>query len=246
MRRPSALLPLALMAAGLLGAEPRLILAVGDLWPPYLDGGRPGQGLSAELARAALESQGYGLDIAVVPWLRAEQGTRDGDYDLLLDVWLTEKRTRYLEYSEPYATNEIKFIKRRGDPFRYEGLESLRGKIVGTIRGYGYEEGFLASSLFTRDEGTDFLGNLRKLLQGHVDLTLEDETVARALIAEGDPSLLDRIEFVEKPLSRNALYVASGLADPRHAELIAAFNRGLAAIRANGVYRRIMGRYGLD
>ena len=83
-------------------------------------------------------------------------------------------------------------------------------------------------------------------LQAGEDVNLEDEIVARARISKEAPELLDRIRFTRNALATNNLYVASGIANPRHKELIDAFNRGLKRIRANGVYGRIMKSYGLD
>jgi len=78
--------------------------------------------------------------------------------------------------------SEIKFIKRRGDPFEYHGLGSLTGKTVGIVKGYGYGDEFLNATNFTRPEVAHTLQNIKKLALGRIDLTLEDEVVARWVI----------------------------------------------------------------
>ena len=245
-RRCRILAVLALCSLGALaGAQGRPVTAVADPWPPYLEEGSAKSGLAADITRAAFATQGYELRVELMPWARAEAGVRSGTYDLLLDTWMTIRRREYLAFSQPYAVSEIKFIKRKGDPFEFMGLNSLRGKTVGTIAGYGYNDAFLDSPLFARDETTDLMSNIRKLLRGRIDLTLEDELVAKSIIAESSPAFLGEIEFTKVALSSNPLYVAPGLANPRHAELIEAFDRGLAAIRENGVYADILERYGM-
>jgi polar amino acid transport system substrate-binding protein len=93
---------------------------------------------------------------------------------------------------------------------------------------------------FRRAEAKNFITNIRKLVAGRIDLTLEDEIVAKAIIAQEQPDLLDKIEFSTADYSTNALYVASGLANAKHEELIEAFNNGLAVIKQSGEYDKIM------
>jgi polar amino acid transport system substrate-binding protein len=64
--------------------------------------------------------------------------------------------------------------------------------------------------------------------------------VARVVIAQEDPNLLNEIRFTNNSLSSNPLHVTSGKKNPRHKEIIKAFNMGLADIKANGTYAKIM------
>ncbi|HCY85055.1 MAG TPA: amino acid ABC transporter substrate-binding protein [Desulfobacteraceae bacterium] len=226
----------------------KVITAASDPWPPFVDPGQPKEGLSMEIIRAAYATQGYTVTLIYVPWARAEDGVKRGTYDILPPTWKTEKRQTYFMYSVPYAVNQLKFIMPIDDPFEYKGLNSLKGKIVGTVRGYGYDDAFLKAKDFTRVETNNFISNIKKLLHPsrRIDLTVEDEIVARVRIAAENPDLLSQIRFSRNNLSTNPLHVAAGLAHPRHKELIIAFNKGLAAIKANGVYTGIMQNFGLE
>ncbi len=216
------------------------ITAVGDPWPPFLDPNQASQGIIAEIATAAYATQGYELETTFVPWARAVAGVKNATFDLLIGTWLTEERTKFLMFSKPYLNNSIKFIKKKGDTFNYSGLESLTGKSIGVVRGYGYGDELLNAKNFKRPEAKNFIGNIRKLVAGRIDLTLEDVIVAKAIIAKEQPDLLDKIEFSNTDYSTNALYVTSGLANARHKELIEAFNKGLAVIKKSGEYDKIM------
>jgi polar amino acid transport system substrate-binding protein len=143
-------------------------------------------------------------------------------------------------FSEPYLNNSIKFIKKKGSTFDYSGLESLTGKSVGIVRECGYGDDFLSAKNFKRPEAKNLISNIRKLIAGRIDLTLEDEIVAKTIIAKEQPDLLDKIEFSNTDYSTNALYVTSGLANAKHKELIEAFNKGLAEIKKNGAYDTIL------
>ncbi len=116
---------------------------------------------------------------------------------------------------------------------------------MGTIAGYSYTDDFATSTLFTRDEVSDFMTNIHKLIAGRIDLAIEDEVVARSRIAKEDPALMDKLVFVDPPLSSNGLHIVAGLVHPNHKEIIAAYNSGLAAIKASGAYDEILQKYGL-
>lgn len=244
MKKYIALL-LAVLCAFALVAQDKRITAAADPWPPFIDPDNKSQGLSMEILRAALATQGYQVDLQVIPWARAEAGVKSGSIDVLPDTWMTEDRKKDLLFSEPYAANEIRFIKKKGDPFEFTGLESLTGKTVGTVRGYGYGDAFLKAVNFKRDEGNDFVTNIRKLLAGRFPLTLEDMLVATDILKKADPKLLDGIEFTKNSLSVNKLYVTVGLKNPKGAAIIEAFNKGLVEIRANGKLAGIFAAYGL-
>lgn len=228
-------------------ADDKTIVAAGDPYPPFVDPSSPKEGLSLEIARAAYKLEGYTVKMEYVPWARAEDGVQKGKYDILTNTWMNEKRKGYLMYSEPYAVNEIKFIKTKDDPFEYNGLESLTGKKIGTVRGYGYGEAFMGATNFKREEAENLMTSIKKLTHAskRVDLVIEDEIVARVIIAKEDPNLLNNIEFTKNSFSSNKLYVTSGLANPRHKDIIDAFNRGLAALKASGEYDKIMASYGI-
>jgi polar amino acid transport system substrate-binding protein len=221
------------------------LTAVGDPWPPFLDPDQPNQGVATEIAQAAFATQGYDVKLSFQPWQRAIDGVRDGEFDMLLGTWKTPEREAFLQFSEPYAVNEMKFIKRKGDTFQYNGLDSLSGKVVGIVRGYGYGDDFMKASNFKREEAATLMPSLLKLASQRIDLTLEDELVARSLMSKEHPELLESVEFVSPPLSSNALHVSSGLKNPKHEAIIAAFNKGLATIKANGQLDAILKSNGM-
>jgi polar amino acid transport system substrate-binding protein len=226
--------------------ELKVLQSASDPWPPFIDPQNPKEGLSLEIARAAYKTQGYKVDHSYKPWARAIALLKRGETDIIVNTWMTEERKSYLMYSDTYTANEVKFIKLATDPFEYNGLESLKGKRIGTVRGYGYGDAFTNSKSFKRDEVANLHINIKKLIAGRIDLTLEDEIVARVLIAQKDIHLLEQISFTKNSLSKKNMYVTSGLANPHHKEYIEAFNRGLKVIKSNGTYDRIMQQYGIE
>ena len=221
------------------------ITAAGDPYPPYGDPNHPNGGLGMEIIRAAYKTQGHEVTMEYVPWTRAETGVKNGTYDIVPFTWRTDARVKVLLFSYAFAVGNVRFIKRKDDPFEFQGMESLSGKRVGTVLGYGYGDAFMHSTAFARENGKDLATNIKKLLRHRIDLTLEDEIVARSALTAEDPRLLDQIEFVKTPLSVNPLYVTVGLQNPRAREIIGAFNKGLEIIKANGTYDGIFKKYGM-
>ncbi len=211
-----------------------------DPWPPFIDENHPEGGVSIQIIREALGRHGFDVELNIMPWARAIDGVRSGDFDILPGTWYTESRSEDLMYSEPYVANEIKFIKRAGEAFDYSGLDSLDGEVVAIIRDYGYGDAFYEATNFERDPAPELMTNIRKLVNERVDLAIEDEFVARFIISNEEPELLDQIEFVEPPYSAESLHLTSGYANPRHEEIVEAFNAGLAEMREDGTFDRIM------
>ena len=222
----------------------KTLTAAQDPWPPFVTSEAP-HGLSVELVSAALETQGYQLEFQIMPWARALSEVQTGNIDLLIATWFTEQRTRNFAYSDHYLYNQIKFITLPTNTFEYSGLDSLAGKRVGTVRGYGYGDDFLNSTLFNRSEANDLISNLRRLEAGRIDVTLEDELVARSLMSDNGFDA-NNYRFTASSLSTNSLHVTSGLANPNASEYIEAFNKGLQKIKANGTFDKILRKYGIS
>ena len=237
---------LAVLCWPLLGwAQEMTLVAAADPYPPYVDPQVPTEGLAMEIVRAAFKTQGYTVKLEIMPWVRAEKGVSEGRYDILVDVWRTEARAKEFLFAAPYAVSKIKFIKRKDNPFEFTGLDSLNGLRVGVIRGYGYSDAFNKATTFIRDEVPTMEHNINKLLLKRIDLTLEDEIRAKSLLRTMDPKVTEQLDFTSNALLSNPLYVAAGLKNPRHKEIVEAFNKGLQIIKADGTFLAIERRYGL-
>jgi polar amino acid transport system substrate-binding protein len=178
-----------------------------------------------------------------LPWVRAEQRLERGGADLLINCWRTEARAKRYLFSRPFARNRLLFMQRAGESFVFAGQESLKGKTVGTIRGYGYTDAFMADTSIRREEVTNFKDNVRKLVSGRVDLIIEDELVARTQLEQLPADLAGQVAFIEPPLVTNDLYVVAYPDNPGAQDIIRAFDAGLAAMIADGSYKALMERY---
>ena len=233
------------LSAGICYGADKNVTSAANPWPPFVDPDAPSQGLAIEIIKAAFAEQGYTFTHKFMPWARAVNEVKTGKIDILPDTWYTEERSTYLKFSNAYASNKIKFIKKSKDPFEYNGINSLNGKKVGVILEFGYGDEFMNATTFEREGARDLVINVKKLLKDRVDLAIEDEIVAKSILNKKVPELLKQVEFTKNSLSSNDLFVACGLANPRHEEIINAFNKGLEAIKADGTLKQIFERYGI-
>lgn len=222
-------------------AENLIMLSAGaDPWPPYIDENLPKGGVSVQIADAAFRTQGYTVKNRILPWARAIEETKQARVDLILDAWWSQERSETFVYSRPYINGPIKFIKQKGDDFQFVNLASLDGKSLVLVRDYAYGEELLNSKNYTQYFAHDFMQGMQMLVRNRVNLSLENELVARTRILQEAPDLLPKIEFAEKPLSDNYVYVVASYKHPKHQEMIGAFNRGLDIILKNGTYLKIL------
>jgi polar amino acid transport system substrate-binding protein len=78
-----------------------------------------------------------------------------------------------------------------------------------------------------------------------VELTLEDEFVARYHFARELSGIRDELEFLPRPLSENGLHILIRRSHPDHQGIAEAFDRAIVAMRADGSYAAILQRHGL-
>jgi polar amino acid transport system substrate-binding protein len=189
--------------------------------------------------------QGYDLRVDFMPWSRAMVTIKKNRADLLIGAWYAEERNQYLLYSEPIFSSAIKFIKHIDSPFEYTGIKSLSGLRVGTILGYQYDADFVKANNFKKIHADNLIINIYNLLARRISLTLDDQYVLAHTLDEKIPNWRGKIALVSQPLSEKRIYLAMNRSHPHCLKIIAAFNKGLAAIKKNGRYDEIVQSYEL-
>lgn len=246
-RRTARLLRLLVAALVLVcwaaAAQARTVRAVTEAWPPYVfeEEGTPA-GFDYETARAVLAGMGHELVVTFYPWKRCLAMVEDGRADALLDTGRTAARERFLVFpDEPLSESATVLFFRRGESFRFESFEDLRGKVVGTQLGYTYSDEFAAAEGFERVPVSDVRLNIRKLLAGRVDLFMANRGFG--LYTAKAMGVLREIDYAERPVSSGAVYLAFSRRSGA-AALAGAFSSALAAFRGTAAHRAILGEYG--
>lgn len=218
---------------------------VADPWPPFNDKSLLNNGVASDLVVNALARAGYTTVYAQVPWERAVRGLQQGTYDVLINAWYKEDRKEFGYYSQPYLINRVRFLQRKGSGIAFRQLPDLYPYSIAVVRGYAYADAFDQDARLSKVGVVSFEGAARMLAAQRVQLTLEDELVARHHLSRSLAGVRDQLEFLPQPLSENGLHILISLRHPRHKQIADDFNREIAAMRADGSYEQILRHHGL-
>ena len=158
-----------------------LVFAVGER-APFITERQPGYGLYAERVKTVFEKLGYRVRFDFMPWRRAYEQTRSGEYAATFAWIWNELRGREVLYPRyPIAQAWQKgFYKKSNFPegmpvYHILDAEAVGMRIVG-VSGYWYEEtlqrsGIRAEMVATPDSAWRFLHS------GRADIYFEEESV---------------------------------------------------------------------
>ncbi|MHC8384987.1 substrate-binding periplasmic protein [Pseudomonas sp. LB3P14] len=242
LHRAFALIGLLLLTQGATAERLRL---VADAWPPFTDATLVNGGLATDIVSTALARAGYASDFEQVPWARALLGVGEGRYDVLVNAWYTDDRTKLGQFSGEYLLNRVRFLKRKDTPVEYNNLQQLHTYPIAMVRGYAYSPEFDGDVSLQKVPVHNFSMAVRMVAADRVKLTLEDEYVARYYLARESSKVRNAVEFLPKPLSENSLHILVSLKNPRHEQIVAGFDREIAAMKVDGSYQRLMKQHGM-
>lgn len=225
--------------------EAQKLRLVADAWPPFTDATLVNGGLATDIVSTALARAGYASDFQQVPWARAMLGLGEGRYDVLVNAWYNDERTRIGQFSAEYLLNRIRFIKRKDAPIEYNDLQQLHTFAIAVVRGYAYSPEFDGDTALQKVPVHNFAMAVRMVAADRVKLTLEDEYVARYYLAHESPKVRNAVEFLPRPLSENSLHILVSLKNPDHAKIVAGFDREIAGMKADGSYERLLRQHGM-
>ncbi|WP_338668367.1 substrate-binding periplasmic protein [Pseudodesulfovibrio methanolicus] len=220
------------------------VVLVTDEYPPYVltKGARPG--LLTEIVQAAFAEAGLETKVLYRPWRRSAMMVREGDAFAAYPYARTEKRAGYAWFSESIwvCRNVFFYLKGRFDEFDYTSLDALRGYIIAGTSGHYYEEIFKEKGL-TVDYAPGEASGVRRLWELRAAFFAEDELVGWTLINRIFPSRADLFGSTPTPWNLNPQHLMVSKNYPGARELLARFNAGLAAIRRDGTYDRLVMKY---
>ena len=237
-----ALIGLLLLAQTAAAQKLRLVF---DIWPPFTDDTLVNGGLATDIVTTALARAGFASGYQQVPWARALLGVGEGRYDVLVNAWYNEDRMKLGQFSGEYLVNRIRFLKRKDTPLEYSNLQQLHTYPIAVVRGYAYSPPFDADTAMQKVPVHNFAMGVRMLAADRVKLTLEDEYVARYYLARESSKVRSAVEFLPKPLSENSLHILVSLKNPQHAQIVAGFDRAIAAMKADGSYDKLLRQHGM-
>lgn len=227
-------------------AFPRELLMVNTPYPPYVmpEGHPAGPGIDVELASLALGRIGVALRISMVPFARGLFMLERGEAQLTTTLSARDDRGAYLYWSIPYRTDvSYHFYVLADGAFIPRDLEELRGKTVGTVRGFFYPAPFADDAAIRKLEAPDMPSLIAMGAAGRFDAIIVNDIVGKYEIAvSGRAAQLKEAPFeIRSPDARGTVFGFSKKAVAP--DLVGAFDRELEKLIADGTLRRIAEEY---
>lgn len=195
-------------------------------------------GIDMDLIKAIAKDQGFTIEITNPGFDAALNAVQSGQADgMIAGMSVTAARKETFDFSEPYYTaNAILAIKETSTITSYK---DLKGKTVGVKNGTASQT-FLTKNQSKYDYKiktfADASSMYDSLNSGSVDAVMDDEPVVKYSISQGQKL---KTPIKGTPIGDTAFAVKKG----SNPELIQMFNNGLANIKKNGQYQKILDKY---
>ena len=226
-------------------AEVKTFSLITGPWYPYIGDKLKNQGWTMEVAKAALESQGYVVTLRLVPWQRAMAESKLGSADALFLSYYVKEREQWYVFSDALGQARAGFFALKSRHIRFKTLQDLKGFTMGLTRGAAVSPEFDSATFLKKEETADDLGSIRKLLKGRIDLFAGPELVGKHLMkVELMVAQQEKVEFLEPALATHNLYAAISKKADNYQQKLRDFNIGLKTIKKNGQYKKILKSHG--
>ena len=213
-------------------------------WEPFYASTHESGGVVTELANAAFERAGHSTTIEWHPWLRAMKLVANGGSDVVLGAYYSEERAKAFHFSDPFFTIDIGFVAlKETNITKYQDLKSLSPFLIGAMRGWAYTDEFDAADYLKKEYVINQIVVTRMLFARRVDMVAISIPVFQheaSLLRYHDMS---EVVVLTPLLDTKKLHIMFSLRNPNHLQLAEDFNRGLAEIRADGTFGRIMAKH---
>ncbi|NIB43456.1 amino acid ABC transporter substrate-binding protein [Pseudomaricurvus alkylphenolicus] len=227
------------------------LILVADEWCPYnCAPGSDRPGFMVEIAQHALAKEGHTVVYKTVPWARAIANARLGLYQGIIGAGREETPDFVFPEIESGHSTHTFYVK-RGNAWRFEGLESLESVNLGAIIHYSYGGLFSDYILPNKDKqnvqvigGENTLGrNIKKLITGRIDVLIEDKAVFQHHLFI--TSTLDQFQ-VAGVSQKEKVYIAFSPNNGKSKHYAQIINSGMKELRESGRLKRILEKYGVS
>lgn len=178
------------------------LLKIGAVsYPPYYyfeDGEFRGE--FAEIAIEAFNRMDINYEIKEYPWSRMLEMLKIGDLDVLIDVYITEERLEYLDFSvEKYISYNEAFFKLVESDIDFNGeFSKLSGYKIGAVDGFYYGDSFekaVSDGILNVEIVSSLDQSVLKLINQRIDLMVSPEVIGEKVIGElGYSNVVESIE----------------------------------------------------
>ena len=214
-----------------------------NIWPPYVDKALPENGLAMKIVKESLARSGYVMNLRLEKWENALQGAKIGAYEVIGAIWKNHARQKDLIFSHPYLKNNIVLLTRTDSTMEFKSLNDLRGLLIGILKDYAYDEKFMADASILKFQANRLTQNLIALENAQLDAVVADKRLALYELKTFMGINRSKFRFLPNHLATRQLYIAVPKGSAQGQTIINKFNKGLAAIKKDGTYEKILESY---
>lgn len=229
-----------------LNAQNTIKMATGE-YEPYTSSEMSGGGFFTEIVTAACEEVNVKVEYDFYPWKRCEKLLETGGVFAIFPYVKTEEREKNFLFTDvvTHSTGKFFYLKSKfPSGIKYTDLKDLKKYTIGGTLGYWYEDLFKKNNLNVEYVSEDLL-NIKKLEQGRIDLIVADELMGWRLIQSTFKNKQNEFATLEKPLNQSDFFMMVSKKYPNSNSILKKINDGLAIIKKNGVYKKILKKYGI-
>jgi polar amino acid transport system substrate-binding protein len=222
-----------------------------DPWEPYqyLSPDDKVRGLEIELISAIASNAGCAVTFVQNDWMNLLKGIRDGSVDMLGGASKTAAREEFSLFSDPYRKESFVLY------VRTEQLESYAGKSLEDLLDEKFRLGVTEDYIYGDEisklqDNENYQSqiisvpisevNYYNLTQQQVDGFLEDPFVATYTVKR--KGLVSQISATSITVESGDVALMFSKKSVKPA-VVEAFNKGLAALKSSGEYRKILDKY---
>ncbi len=125
-----------LLVNGAAMAAEKLKMGVEAAYPPFNNKDTSGQvvGFDVDIGKALCAKMEVECEIVTSDWDGIIPALQSQKFDFLVSsMSITPERSEVVDFTNPYYSNKLQFIAKKGDDFKTDG-DSLKGKIIGAQR----------------------------------------------------------------------------------------------------------------
>ena len=222
-------------------------------WRPLVSEQLPRKGPIAEIVAAACKAAAIKMDLRFAPWVRTETMVKSGQaFAAFPYVDTVDRRAKYWVSDPIYVEKTVLFfyLGNPKTPAAFSELKTdfLKDFSIGTVRG-SYLGELMPQLGYDKYVETNSVDSAAQMLQkGRLDFLAIAPSVGKDAFQRLFPTQLEQFLIVHQspfpPKSSNVMIISKDF--PQAKELLAQFNKGLAAIKKSGEYKKILSQYSLD
>lgn len=217
------------------------VIASDATWPPmeYVDDKGDIVGFDIDLLAAIAKASGFEYEVQNTGWDGIFAGLANGAYDAIISsVTITEDRQAAMSFSDPYINvGQILLV-----PVAYNGgkeLKDFAGKKVGVQQGTTGDFAVEEMSSIDRRAYDDVGLAVEDLVNGNLDAVVCDSVTAIDYVVTNE-NFKDKLKVLGEPFTKEELGIA---VQKGNDELVALLNSGLAKVKADGTYDKLVEKW---